>query len=68
MYICLCSGITDRAIRCAIREQGIKTLCGLAEKLAVGTQCGCCCEAAQALLEETTQMLSPAGTLSTNAP
>jgi bacterioferritin-associated ferredoxin len=55
MYICLCNGITDGAIRCAIRDQGIKTLCGLAEKLDVGTQCGCCCEAAQELLRETSQ-------------
>lgn len=51
MYICLCNGITDRAIRdCA--EAGLCSLRDLECSLGVGTNCGRCRDAAAEILQE----------------
>jgi bacterioferritin-associated ferredoxin len=51
MYICICNGITDRAIReCA--EAGCCSLRDLEGSLGVGAGCGRCREAAAEILEK----------------
>ncbi len=51
MYICICNGITDRAIReCA--EGGSCSMRDLECALGVGVSCGRCREAAAEILQE----------------
>ena len=50
MYVCLCHGVTDRAIRQAA-QAGACSLTELAQTLRVATCCGKCADLAQALLE-----------------
>ena len=51
MYICICNGITDRAIReCA--QGGTCSLRDLECSLGVGVSCGRCREAAAEILQE----------------
>ena len=53
MYICICNGITDRAIRkCA--ESGGCSMHDLECNLGVGVTCGRCREAAAEILQEST--------------
>ncbi len=49
MYICLCNGITDKAIVEAV-ENGITTFEALQAHLGVATGCGSCAEIAKSLL------------------
>lgn len=51
MYVCLCNGVTEAAIRRAA-VAGIRTLSDLASSTGCGAGCGCCMELAQALLDE----------------
>jgi bacterioferritin-associated ferredoxin len=52
MYICICNGITDRAIReCA--KAGSCSLSELECSLGVGVSCGRCRDAAAEILQET---------------
>ncbi len=51
MYICLCHGVTDSAIRAAAND-GVRTFTELSFKTGCGTQCGCCSTQARALLKE----------------
>jgi bacterioferritin-associated ferredoxin len=51
MYICLCHGVTESAIRAAANE-GARTFRQLSFMTGCGTQCGSCAEQAQALLAE----------------
>lgn len=50
MYVCLCHGVTDRAIREAAHA-GACSLAELAQSLRVATCCGRCADLAQTLLE-----------------
>jgi bacterioferritin-associated ferredoxin len=50
MYVCLCSGITDKQIRRAIAD-GAGSLQALRDQLGVASQCGGCAEFALALLD-----------------
>jgi len=51
MYICICNGITDRAIReCA--ETGSCSMRDLECTLGVGVSCGRCRDAAAEILQE----------------
>lgn len=50
MYVCICAAVTDRQIAKAVGD-GAATLDDLACCLGVGTGCGCCREAAQAMLD-----------------
>ena len=51
MYICICNGITDRAIReCA--EAGSCSMRDLECSLGVGINCGRCRDAAAEILQE----------------
>lgn len=49
MYVCLCHGVTDRAIRQAA-QAGVASVSELAHTLRVATCCGRCAELAQDIL------------------
>jgi bacterioferritin-associated ferredoxin len=49
MYVCLCHGVTDRAIRQAA-QAGVASVSELAQTLRVATCCGRCAELAQDIL------------------
>ncbi|HIW06358.1 MAG TPA: bacterioferritin-associated ferredoxin [Candidatus Ignatzschineria merdigallinarum] len=49
MYICLCNGITDKAIVEAV-ENGVTTFEALQAELGVATGCGSCADIARSLL------------------
>jgi len=51
MYVCLCHGVTDRAIREAA-ENGVSSMRQLGKELGVGTQCGRCASTAREILRE----------------
>tara|TARA_B100000686_G_scaffold348111_1_gene438380 strand:- start:760 stop:939 length:180 start_codon:yes stop_codon:yes gene_type:complete len=51
MYICICKGVTDSAIREAVC-QGAGRMKDLKECLGVSTQCGICATHAQKVLEQ----------------
>jgi len=53
MYVCLCTGVTDRDIRAAA-ENGVTTVRQLGRELGVGRQCGRCAATAREILRETT--------------
>jgi bacterioferritin-associated ferredoxin len=53
MYVCLCHGITDKAIKRAVREDGVGTTRELRAKLGVGSQCGRCIQMAQDIIDTT---------------
>lgn len=52
MYVCICNGVTDRAIREAARD-GARTLAELSVATGCSTTCGCCGEMAAQLMDET---------------
>lgn len=45
MYICLCRGVTEQALREAVAD-GARSIPELAQKLGLGTGCGRCVEEA----------------------
>lgn len=51
MYVCLCNGVTESAIRRAA-QAGIRTLGDLAMATGCTSGCGCCVETAEAVLRE----------------
>ncbi len=51
MYICLCHGVTDSAIRTAVRN-GARSYGQLSFMTGCGTQCGSCAAEAKSLLKE----------------
>lgn len=51
MYVCICHAVTDREIRAAVAG-GAARLEDLTMTLGVGAGCGCCREAAVALIDE----------------
>jgi bacterioferritin-associated ferredoxin len=51
MYVCLCNGVTESAIRRAAAA-GIRSLDELAIATGCGSGCGCCREMAEELLSE----------------
>ncbi|GAB2700231.1 (2Fe-2S)-binding protein [Aliiglaciecola sp. 3_MG-2023] len=53
MYVCLCHGITDKAIEKVVREDGIGSTRELRAKLGVGSQCGRCIQMAQDIIDTT---------------
>jgi bacterioferritin-associated ferredoxin len=52
MYVCVCSGITDRQIVAAV-EDGVCSVDELGHVLGVGICCGRCKPCAKALVDET---------------
>ncbi|MCV2885962.1 bacterioferritin-associated ferredoxin [Aestuariibacter sp. AA17] len=53
MYICLCYGVTDKAIKKAVKEDGVGNMRELRETLGVGSQCGRCIQMAQQVIDST---------------
>ncbi|MBZ2170281.1 MULTISPECIES: bacterioferritin-associated ferredoxin [Marinobacter] len=53
MYVCLCQGVTDRAIREAA-ENGVTSMRELGMELGVARQCGRCARMARDILDECT--------------
>jgi bacterioferritin-associated ferredoxin len=51
MYVCICNGVTEAAIRRAALS-GIRTLAELAMSTGCTAGCGCCSEAAQESLHQ----------------
>lgn len=51
MYICMCNGVTESAIKRAVAA-GISTLGELAVQTGCTAGCGCCTETAAACLQE----------------
>ena len=51
MYVCVCNGITDKAIRNAIGD-GVRTYRELSFSTGCGTQCGSCTTLARSILRE----------------
>ena len=51
MYVCMCNGVTEAAIRRAARA-GIRTLSELAMSTGCTAGCGCCLETAEVTLRE----------------
>jgi len=52
MYVCLCHGVTDKAIREAA-ESGVEGMAELTASTGCGGSCGCCRELALQILDET---------------
>jgi bacterioferritin-associated ferredoxin len=52
VYVCICNGVTDHAIRQAA-EAGCRTMSELTMRTGAGSTCGSCIEMATAILEET---------------
>jgi bacterioferritin-associated ferredoxin len=59
MYVCLCNGVTEAAIRRAAAA-GIRTLADLQSATGCAAGCGCCAELAQFLLNEESGCDAPA--------
>jgi bacterioferritin-associated ferredoxin len=59
MYVCLCHGVTDRAIREAA-QAGVSSVSELAQTLHVATCCGRCAALAQDLLAAARQAVARA--------
>ena len=57
MYVCICHGVTDRAIRTAA-ESGVRDVADLAMDTGLGTGCGTCTGLAQQLLDAESQRLT----------
>ena len=53
MYVCLCHGITDKAIKQAVLVDGVGNMRQLKKKLGAGTQCGKCVQMAQTIIDNT---------------
>ncbi len=51
MYVCMCNGVTEAAIRRAARA-GIRTLSELAMSTGCTAGCGCCLETAEVTLRD----------------
>lgn len=53
MYVCMCFGVTDKAIKQAVEENGVGNLRELRQTLELGTQCGKCVQMAQQIIDST---------------
>ncbi len=58
MYVCLCHGVTDRAIREAA-ENGASGLADLSAMTGCAGSCGSCAELAVQILDETRAFVIP---------
>ncbi len=51
MYVCVCNGVTDRAIRQAAGD-GVHSLSELTRRTGCAGSCGCCAELAEEVLQD----------------
>ena len=59
MYVCVCKGVTCRAIREAVQNHGVASLRDLSRNLGVATQCGKCANSARRVLNEALGSCAP---------
>jgi len=57
MYVCLCKGITDKAIKAEIAN-GAQSLKEISRRLGVCTNCGRCGKTAKSILDESLTSLA----------
>ena len=60
MIVCVCHGVSDRHIACAVRE-GCSSFEDLQYELGVGTGCGVCRDCARGTFEQHAAMLATGG-------
>ncbi|WP_137167641.1 (2Fe-2S)-binding protein [Salinimonas lutimaris] len=53
MYVCMCYGVTDKAIKKAVQEHGAGNIRELREFMELGSQCGKCITMAQQVIDST---------------
>ncbi|MBT0584821.1 (2Fe-2S)-binding protein [Alteromonas oceanisediminis] len=53
MYVCMCYGVTDKAIKNAVKEHGVGNLRELNTVLTLGSECGRCVQMAQQIIDTT---------------
>jgi bacterioferritin-associated ferredoxin len=53
MFVCICLGVTDKAIKQAVLEDGVGNIRQLKRKLGAGTRCGKCVQMAQTIIDNT---------------
>ena len=53
MFVCMCYGVTDKAIKRAVADRGVRNLRELREELELGSQCGKCIQMAQQIIDTT---------------
>lgn len=53
MYVCMCYGVTDKAIIQAVEKHGAGNLRELREVMDIGSQCGKCISMAQQVIDST---------------
>ena len=58
MYVCLCNGITERAVRAA-GDAGARTLSDLKAMTGCATTCGSCADVAMSVLERHVEQRFP---------
>ena len=58
MYVCLCNGITERAVRAA-GDAGARTLADLQALTGVAAACGSCADVAMQVLERHVEQRFP---------
>jgi len=58
MYICVCHGVTDRAIVEAASD-GVRDLAELTLRTGCGASCGCCRDAAEETLAQAIHQQQP---------
>jgi bacterioferritin-associated ferredoxin len=59
MYVCICHGVTDKAIEQSI-DAGATTMKMLSTELKVGSQCGKCCSCAKKVLNNKLMQIAEA--------
>lgn len=52
MYVCLCKGVTDKAIKKAVACGDVDSMRDLRQQYGVASQCGCCKQCAKETLNE----------------
>ena len=53
MYVCMCFGVTDKAIERAVAEHGVGNMRELSSVLELGDECGRCIQMAQQIIDKT---------------
>lgn len=53
MYVCMCFGVTDKAIRQAVEEHGVGNMRELNAVMQLGSECGRCVQMAQQIIDST---------------
>ena len=68
MYICICKNVTDGQIKKSVRENGVRNLRSLRQKLGACDQCGKCApQARQIIAESLSESRGPCGQFLTAA-